>query len=840
MPAEGIKSIFLSAVFNCLIYLIIVINIMYVMRNLLIFFLFIIFPVYLSGAAYTADNSVIKGVVRDSQGTPLAGASVTIENTFLGFHTAADGSFSFKGLKPGSYIIKASFIGFESETKTVTLSGEANVNFILKTGSFLTEDVFISATRAGDKSPLAYSSVNGQALKNMNSGPDLPFLLTLTPSLIETSEAGNGVGYTSLRVRGSDGSRINVTIDGIPLNDPESQQVFWVDLPDLASSVDNIQVQRGAGTSSNGAGAFGATISIQTKSPENEPFAEVNSSYGSFNTMKNTISAGTGLLAGKYSVQMRYSDLKSDGFIERTGSAHRSAFISGQYRTSKSSLKANIILGEEHTGIGWWGVPAEKLAENRRYNPAGEYTDESGTTRYYDNESDNYTQNHYQLIYGLSINKYLTLNAALHYTKGKGYYEEYREDQDLTDYGITPFLIGDTLLSATDMIRRKWLSNDFYGSVYSLKYKNERIEAVAGGGINLYEGDHFGRIIWMRNAGTTEKDYNWYLNKSRKGEVSIYGKVNYSLSNRLAIFGDIQYRGISYRMRGLDDDLKDISQEHSFRFFNPKAGLFYSINQDQDAYISFAAVNREPTRTDFKEASGDAEATPKSERLYDTEMGYKLRREKGSFAVNFYGMIYDNQLVPTGELSNVGYPIMTNVEKSSRLGVEFSAGIKPIDFIEWNLNLTISRNKIQNFREYYTEYDTTDWSSSYKSKDLGEVDIAYSPSLTGTSDLGFTLAKSIRLHLISKYVGRQYIDNTMDSERKLDPYFVNNIRFDFSKKLKNTLDLHVQFLVNNVLNEEYESNGYGGNWYESGREKSWSYYFPQAGINYLLRVGLMF
>lgn len=803
-------------------------------------FLVTLFPLSLTGSDFIYDNSVVRGKVSDSQGLPLAGASVTIENTFFGVHTATDGSFSFKGLKPGSYIMKASFIGFESETKTVDFTGDMDVNFVLKTSSFLTEDVFISATRAGEHSPLAYTSVGGEALKNMNSGPDLPFLLTLTPSLIETSEAGNGVGYTSLRVRGSDGSRINVTIDGIPLNDPESQQVFWVDLPDLASSVDNIQVQRGAGTSSNGAGAFGATISIQTKSPENEPFAEINTSYGSFNTRKNTISAGTGLLAGKFSVQMRYSDLKSDGFIERTGSDHRSAFISGQYRTSRSSLKANIILGEEHTGIGWWGVPAEKLAENRRYNPAGEYTDETGAPRYYENESDNYTQNHYQLIYGLSLNKYLTLNAALHYTKGKGYYEEYREDQEFTEYGLNPFSIGDSLITATDIIRRKWMSNDFYGAVYSVKFKNDRIEAVAGGGLNLYDGDHFGRIIWMRNAGTTEKDYNWYLNTSRKGEVSLYGKVNYSLSGRVAVFGDIQFRGIAYRMSGPDDDLKDISQKHSFSFFNPKAGLFYTIGQDQDAYLSLSVVNREPTRTDFKEASGDSDATPRPERLYDTELGYKLRREKGSFAVNLYAMIYENQLIPTGELSNVGYPIMTNVEKSSRLGVEFSAGIKPVEFIEWNMNLTVSRNKIQNFREYYTEYDTTDWSSAYKSKELGEVDIAYSPALTGTSDIKFTTGKNISLHLISKYVGIQYIDNTMNNERKLDPYFVNNIRIDFEKKIKNSIGLQIQFLVNNVLNTKYESNGYGGNWYESGQEKSWSYYFPQAGTNYLVRLGLKF
>jgi iron complex outermembrane receptor protein len=786
------------------------------------------------------DGSVIKGKVTDTMGNPLAGAGITIENTYLGVHTDSNGEYSFHSLENGIYILRFSFIGYETIVKEINLTRDTIVNISLLAKSFMTGEVFVNASRAGEHSPLAYSTIENELLRKQNTGHDLPYLLSLTPSLVETSEAGNGIGYTGLRIRGTDGSRINVTIDGIPLNDPESQQVFWVDLPDLASSVENIQVQRGAGTSSNGAGAFGATISIATTNPDNESFAEINSSIGSFNTMKNMVAAGTGLLAGKFALQMRYSNLKSDGFIERTGSDHQSAFISGIYRSGRSRLKANIILGKEHTGIGWWGVPGDMLNVNRRYNPAGEYKDETGIIQYYDNESDNYFQNHFQLIYSLKLNNYLSVHSALHYTKGKGYYEEYREDQPLEDYGLPSVNIGDTIISATDLIRRKWLSNDFYGIVYSLKYRNNRIEAIAGGGMNLYLGDHFGKIIWMRNAGKSEKDYRWYLNNSRKGEISIYGKINYSLSDKITMFGDLQYRYINYNMTGIDDDLKDISQEHKYGFVNPKAGVFFSLTPNQDAYFSFSVANREPSRADFKEASGDNNATPKPETLYDSEMGYKLRTGKSTIAINLYGMIYKDQLVPTGELSNVGYSIMTNVEKSYRLGFELTAGIKPSDFIDWNLNLTLSKNKIKNFVEHYVNYNTDNWSSEYLSRNLGEVDIAYSPSVIGTSDLSFKILQRFDLHLISKYVGKQYFDNTMNPDRMIDPYFVNNLRIDYSPRFIQIKEFDIQLLLNNIFNEIYESNAYGGNWFEDGIEKSWSYYFPQAGVNYMLRIGIRF
>ncbi len=807
--------------------------------------LFLIIVVFLTvlpivASAPPENGSVIRGKITDSSGNALAGATVTIYNTFLGVHSGSDGNYSFTALKDGIYRLSFSFIGYKPQVHEIVLKGEAVLNITLEEQPFSVGEVIVSGVRAGNKSPLAYTTLDSTVISKLNSGQDIPFLLSLTPSLVETSDAGNGIGYTNLRIRGTDASRINITIDGIPVNDAESQQVFWVDLPDIASSIDNIQVQRGAGTSSNGSGAFGGTVSLQTRNPENEPFAAVSSSAGSFNTFKKMITAGTGLLADRFAFQLRYSELKSDGYIERTGSKHRSAYFSGIYRSGRSLLKTNIILGEEHTGIGWEGVPKEMLSVDRRYNPAGEYTDDNGLIHYYGNETDNYWQDHFQLIYSLKLNEYLNLSTALHYTKGKGYYEEYNDNNPLSDYGLPGITIGDSTVTSMDNITRKWLSNDFYGFIYTLKYKKDKLELTSGGGGNYYSGEHFGRIIWMQYAGNNQSDYQWYFNTGTKSELNLFGKADYSVNNRLSIFGDLQYRYILYRMRGIDDNQVDLGQVHNFNFFNPKAGIFYSVNPNQDAYLSFSVANREPSRADFKEATGDPSATPGPETLYDSEMGYKIRGNKFSGSLNLYAMYYKDQLVPTGQLSNVGYPISTNVAKSHRLGIELNAGLKPLSFLSWNINLTLSRNKIRDFVEYYNDYDTITGITAYKNKDLGTVDIAYSPSVTGVSDLAFRISKNASAHFISKYVGRQFFDNTMSSERMLDPYFINNLRFDFDPAIPKIKNTEIQLLINNIFNASYESNAYGGNYFESGVEKSWSYYFPQAGINWMIRASITF
>jgi len=790
-------------------------------------------------AAQTGANSVA-GRVTDETGSPLPGASVRAEGTGLGVVTDSNGRFRLALPEKGTYTLRISFTGFESAGINVSVPQSGDLTIALKQLVFITDEVIVTASRAERSTPVTYKNVSGEMLKRLNTGQELPFALALTPSLVETSEAGNGVGYAGFRIRGTEANRINVTLDGIPLNDAESQQVFWVDIPDLVSSVENIQVQRGVGTSTNGAGAFGASVNILTKSGTAEPYAGIISSFGSFNTFRTGAEAATGLLNNKFSFRMRVSEVKSDGYIMRTGSDNKSLFLSAGWRTSNSILKTNIILGREKTGISWWGVPADSLGTNRRYNPAGEYRDPSGKLSYYENETDNYLQNHYQLIYSIKLSGTLLLNAAVHFTYGKGYYEEYRENQKFSKYGLPPVKIDTSYLLSTDLIRRKWMENGFYGMVYSLTWRRGDYNAVLGGGVNRYDGDHFGKIIWMRNAGDTQKDHTWYFNNGTKSEGNLYGRIHFPVAGTVTGFADMQYRYIKYVMTGPDDDFKDLSQKHVFSFFNPKAGLFWPVRENHEAYLSFSVANREPARSDFKEAAGDPEATPKPETLYDLEAGYNIKGESFTAGLNLYGMFYDNQLVPTGQLSDVGYPVMTNVKKSYRTGIEFSASVKPLSEFSWNFNLTLSRNRIKDFLLHYTDYNTSDWSSEYKSVELGTVEIAYSPSVIAGSDFEYRPADFLSVHFLSKYVGKQYFDNTGSENRIIRPYFVNNMQIEFRPVVKSLKGAMIQLAVNNIFNHKYESNAYGGVWYEDGQEKTWAYFFPQAGINYMVTARLEF
>lgn len=780
-----------------------------------------------------SGDNLLRGVVSDERGSPLVGATIIIVDTNSGVISGPSGDYSIEVASSGTYRVRVSFIGYAGFEGEIEINGNTQRDFVLTPSDILAGEVVVNATRAGKRTPQTYSIIDQEIIKRQHTGMDIPFLLGLTPSLVETSEAGNGIGYTNMRIRGTDANRINVTIDGIPLNDPESQKVFWVNLPDIASSVDNIQVQRGVGTSSNGPASFGATVSMETKMPENEPFVGVNGSFGSFNTSKMTLAAGSGLLNGNFAVQMRISDLGSDGYVYRTGSEHRSAMITTTYRTSTSLLKLNIIHGKEHTGIGWWGNPREMLDVDRRYNPAGEYYDSLGVRKFYDNESDNYVQTHFQLSWNRVVKDNLSFSLAAFYTIGEGYYEEYKDDALLADYGILPASV-----NKTDLVRQKWMSNDYLGTIYSLKYSKGKIEWVIGGTANYFAGDHFGKIIWTEAGEPMADNYQWYLNRGDKGEASIYGKGEIMISDRLSVYGDFQYRFASYKMRGPDDDFKLLDQNHLFNFFNPKAGIFYSLNDKQDIYLSFSVGNREPTRSDYKEAAGDITATPEPERLYDLEFGHSLEAAKVSTNLNLYAMIYDDQLVPTGELSSTGYSIMTNVEKSYRIGAEIGAGIKPWKFLRWNVGATLSRNKIIDFVEYYTDYNTGDWSESYLSKKLGKVDIAYSPNIISTSDINIIVSSPLELHFISKFVGRQYFDNTMSKDRMLEPYFVNNVSVSWNPTVKFAREFSLQLAVNNIFNKKYISNAYGGNWYEDGRENTWAYYFPQAGTNFMIKIGI--
>ncbi|MCA1756875.1 MAG: TonB-dependent receptor [Bacteroidales bacterium] len=788
----------------------------------------------------------IRGRVSDIVGDPLPGATVVLEETYLGAVAGYDGYYSIEGVRGGSYNIRVSFIGYGTVVSKVLVDSDIVKDFELEFSSVTADEIVVKGTRAGTRTPVTFSEIKSDEIKKKNFATDITHMLSMVPSLVETSESGIGVGYTNFRIRGSDPSRINVTIDGIPVNDSESQQVFWVNMPDLAGSVSDIQIQRGVGTSTNGSGAFGATVNLRTENPSSVPYAEISSTWGSFNTIKGSAKLGTGLIGERFMMDMRLSGLKSDGYVDRSGSDHTSLFATAVYNLSKGRFKLNLLHGNERTGISWWGVPYDSLATNRTFNPAGMYTNEDGETAYYHNQTDRYTQTHVHLIFNWQFSPHLYLNAAGHFTRGLGYYEQYREDESLEDYGLNPFTINEpgffpVVIYSSDLVRRKWLYNHFKGVTYSLHYNSGPIEIIVGGGANRYLGDHFGRIIWMRYAGFTEKDYRWYLNGATKDDINVYTRINYSAGEKLSLYGDLQYRYIGYRMAGHDDDLRDLTMEHNYNFFNPKAGLFYRFSANHESYLSVAVANREPTRANYKDAAGDPESMPQPELMTDLEAGYRFNSVLSTAAVNLYFMNYRDQLVPTGELSNTGYPIMTNVESSYRAGIELTASVKPLSRVRMDAALTLSRNRIRNFTEYYIDYISATDEEVPSSKFLGDVDIAYSPSVVGMAGIAVDPLKNLTLTLTGKYVGSQYFDNTMNSERGLNPYFTSSLRVDYSPltgKLAEKAD--IQLLVNNIFNSLYVSNAYGGNWYVDGQEYSWAGYFPQAGINFMARLTVRF
>ncbi|MDA3780017.1 MAG: TonB-dependent receptor [Bacteroidales bacterium] len=805
----------------------------------------------------------INGFVKNTDKEPLIGANVFIKKISKGESTNINGKYSFSDIPKGEYVISVTYMGYKNKNKKIIISNDLNIDFLLELESIFADEVIVQAIRASEKTPMAFSSMNKKSLEGIEKTQDIPYLLNMLPSVVQTSEAGTGVGYTNLRIRGTDPTRINVTVNSIPLNDAESQGVYWVNMPDFVSSVDNIQVQRGVGTSTNGAGAFGGSINFKTESINEDAYAEINSVGGSFNTYKHNVKIGTGLIDDNFSFDARFSKVNTDGYIDHAFSDHRSFFLSGTYYSEKSLIKTNIIRGEQRTGITWWGVPDNKIENDRTYNPAGQYVDMYGNKKYYEDQTDNYIQTHYQMLFSHEVSNSLNMNIALHYTKGDGYYEQYKEDEDFADYNLAPIMLSDTLLnigdrtivfpdstiSSSDIIRQKIMDNDFYGFTYSMNYVKEKIDMSIGGAWNKYDGDHFGKVLWSEFTSNNEKDYKWYNNNGLKTDYNIYTKINYKPVNGLNVYGDIQYRGINYIMTGIDDNLENLEQEHNYNFINPKAGIYYDFNKTVSSYLSFSIANREPTRSDLKNAVRDNSAIPKSETLYDFELGTNLKYANAIFKANLYYMLYDNQLVSTGEKSNVGYDIKTNVDESYRAGIELIGGIKFSEKINWNFNLTFSQNKIKNFVEYADYYDANWNDLGHLSKKLGETDISYSPNLIGASNIQISPIKNCKVNFISKYVGKQYFDNTSSDQRMLDAYFVNNLNINYSIDTKIAKKVSFNLAVNNIFDLKYISNAYGGNWYENApvsgnylnaEEKTWAYYFPQARINFLAGISILF
>lgn len=701
-----------------------------------------------------------------------------------------------------------SFISFSQETKKDTTK--------------VTElkEVTVSSVRAKDKNPITFTNVSKEEIAPRNLGQDVPILLQYLPSVVSTTDAGNGVGYTYMRVRGSDGSRINVTLNGVPFNDSESQGTFFVNLPDFASSLESVQLQRGVGTSTNGAGAFGASLNMATKSYQEKAYAEISNSFGSFNTRKHTLSFGTGL-HNNFELNGRISNIASDGFIDRATSNMFGYFFNANYVKESTLIKFLAFGGKEKTYQAWYGIEdPEKLRNDRTFNPAGMYFDEFGNMQFYDNETDNYWQNHFQLHWTEKWSESWISNAALHYTIGKGYFEQYKEDEDLAEYNL-PAFNGNSI---SDLVRKRWLDNDFFGATFSLNYKTAKIDLLFGGAANRYLGLHYGEVVWTQNYIPNPNRY--YDNYGNKDDVNFYTKASYNVTNKLNLFADLQYRMVFYDATSVKfDDVND-----TFRFFNPKAGLNYQLNAKNSFYGYFGIANKEPRRDDYESGA------IKPERLFDYELGWKYNTKKVKLYANAFYMRYNDQLVMTGALNDVGSPIFTNSGKSYRLGLEVESTIALTDKLILNPNITVSQNRNEDF---YFQRDGV-------VQNLGNTNIAYSPNFIFGNRFSYLPVKELQLSVLSKFVGDQYMGNIDSENSKLDSYFVNDFNASYDWQInKGIKSIVFSALVNNIFDVEYESNGYFYTY-----DDTWSGptpitiegtgYYPQAGINFLIGMSLKF
>ncbi len=773
----------------------------------------------------------LRGKVVDSESqNALQSANVILNQTFLATTTNENGEFAFSDLDEGQYIIQVSFVGYLPFSDTIELTSDSDQDIQLVRSNQWTDEVIVSATRADDRTPMTYQEVSGEYLEKNNFGQDVPYLLQWTPSLVTTSDAGNGVGYTGMRIRGSDQTRINVTINGIPYNDAESQGVFWVDIPDIAASTQNLQIQRGVGTSTNGAGAFGGTVNMQTLNSENQAYGQLEGSYGSFNTKKFSAQAGSGLINDHWNFEGRFSAINSDGYVDRASSELRSYYGSAAYINKRTIIKFIAFGGRERTYQSWYGIDSATLANNRTQNNAGLVTNPDGSTRfYYDSQVDNYSQDHFQLHLSQDLSKELGEgwkgNMAVHYTYGRGYFEEYMDvnqgyQTNLDFYGLQPVIVGDDTITDTDLIRRKWLDNDFYGVTANVERNKGRSNLVIGLAASQYDGRHFGQVIWARYASNSEIRHQYYHNTGDKTDFTGYAKWSYSFMPKWSLFADLQYRGVQYKVDGIaeGDLLLDFSDE--FHFFNPKAGLTYSLNQFANLYFSMAVGNREPNRADYL-GNLDQEK-PKAETLYDFELGYRRRGINAAYEVVGYLMYYQNQLVLSGELNDVGAPIRENVGQSYRAGIELVGQFNFHPRFRWVPNLTLSTN--QNI-----DYTFETASGELRTE---TTPIAFSPQAIAASELSWLPFSGFELSLLSKYVGEQHLSNTNNDRLTLDPYFLNDIRMRYNIYPKGIRELGFTLLINNIFDTEYVSNGY-----VSGTTP---FYFPQAGTNFLFGVRAKF
>jgi iron complex outermembrane receptor protein len=718
-------------------------------------------------------------------------------------------------MKKGIYFLLLISFNIYSQQITDTLQGTKQV----------LDEVIVQSVRVKYSSPISHSNISKSEMSSRNLGQDLPVLLNFLPSVVTTSDAGAGIGYTGIRIRGVSPQSTNITINGIPFNDPESHGTFWVNLPDFTSSIESLQVQRGVGTSTNGSGAFGASINILTDAISKNPYAEISNSIGSYNTLKHTVKFSTGQLNDSFELSGRLSKIDSDGYIDRAYSDLKSYFIQGAYIKGNTLIKALTFGGHEKTYQSWFGLSWDELQDNRRQNP---YT--------YENEIDNYKQDHYQLHWNQKLNEKWSTNLGLNYTYGRGYFEQYREADSVDTYG--GIVDSDTdqngnLTGTTDLIRRRWLDNNFYVLNASTNYNSSNLNLMFNTSYSTYSGDHFGEVIWARNfsKGSSIRD-RYYNGNGKKTDFSLFAKGSLILNNAFEFYADFQLRNINYKTTGYTSDLVNMLLDESYSFFNPKFGLSYKLSPQSMVYGSYSRANREPSRSDF-----ESNENIKPEQLNDFEIGWRFRKDGLSLNINTYYMLYNEQLVLTGELDDVGSPIRTNSGSSYRMGIEAEARIKLSEFFLMNTNVTLSSNKN---KQTLSKFDG-------KIVDFGKTNISFSPDFIASNTIVFSPKDNLDISFLSKYVGKQYMGNIDADNSILDSYFVNDLNLNYKINPNKTFkEIIISGLINNILDKEYVSNGYyytyDDTWSVPGQTKTMdgAGYYPQATRNFLIGITLKF
>lgn len=773
----------------------------------------------------------------DEQKQALPGANIAVDGILFA-QSDANGMYTLK-LKQSKVSISISMVGFYTFNQIVDLQKQKV--FTLKKNTYVSEEALVTATRVTEDAAGTYSMVDKQYINKVNMGQDLPYILNQTPGVVITSDAGTGIGYTGIRIRGTDQTRTNLTINGIPLNDAESQGTFTVNIPDFATSVENIQVQRGVGSSTNGGGAFGASINIQTDNMPDTAFAEVNITQGGFgvsnilfqNQMERySAKVNTGLIDGHWNFSGRLSKIANMGYVENSSAVLKSFFTSASYRNERHLIKFNVFSGVEKTFLAWNGVPQDSLKTNRRYNPINaEYND----------QYDNYQQDHYQIFESFKINNRNHLNIGYHYTRGRGYFQEFRYNQSLANYNLDSLFIGNDTISESDILRRRWLRNIFEGVVYSWEYNsNEKFDFTLGGSANRYDGEHFGEVVWSKYASNSQPGHRFYTGWGYKKEFNIYAKSNYKFTKALQAFVDLQFRAIDYTIEGNNKDQVILDQQHQLNFFNPKAGLSYIASSQDFIYLSLGVANKEPNRDDFINGKVN-NFTPKPEQLRNIELGWKKRTSNVSVEINTYLMDYKNQLVLTGEVNNVGEYLRINTPKSYRAGIEMSGTYTYTSKLSVSANVALSRNKVEKFTESIYAYDADYNYIGVVLREHKNTDISFSPNIVAGSRVRYKVYQNLFFSLESKYVGKQYMDNTSNELRKINPFFVNDLFIDYNLRVKNYIpSFTFTIKVNNVFNTLYEPNGYTYSLIESGVENNYNFYYPQAGRNYMVSMNFRF